>query len=100
MGQFADLLLDYPIVTLQEATENLKKPYPAWLLTREGFVAGTNLQAPWLWEIAQINKLLGENVFSIFAYNLARILRYGNDEFSTKKSSVLKRLIARFGTYP
>lgn len=99
MGQFAELLIDYPIVTLQEAKENLKEPYSAWILTREGFVAGTNLQSVWLWEASQINKLLGENVYSIFAYNLKRIRRYGNGEFFTKKGSVLKRLIPSLGTH-
>ena len=93
------LILDvnYPKLTLNEAKDQLKEFYPAWLLTREGMVIGANLMAIWLWNIPQLDILFSSNAATIFSSNFNRIPKEQNNEFYSKKAAVMKRVIARFG---
>ena len=83
---------DWPELTLEDDEKSIHAPYPAWLLTPEGTVKGSNLLAGWLWEEAQPNKLLGSNFSTIFSRNFKRIPKEKNGEFYTKKTSIMKRL--------
>ena len=91
---------DWPELTLEDDEKSIHAPYPAWLLTPEGTVKGSNLLAGWLWEEAQPNKLLGSNFSTIFSRNFKRIPKEKNGEFYTKKTSIMKRLEEEFGPEP
>lgn len=99
--EHTDLSLQEPEqITITQAEEYLKKPYPVWLLSPQGFVIAANLLSSWLWEAPQLNSLFDLNVFEIFYRNIRRIPEHKNDEFFRKKMQVLKRLIGDFGKDP
>jgi len=83
---------DYPQVKLSEAVDYLNESYPVWLLTPHGIVVGANRLTNWLWQIRQLNDLLGSNAFAIFRDNLRRMPKHANREFFTKKSAWVKRM--------
>src|SRR5438270_13029132 len=73
----ASLLADWPELPLEEEEKSIHAPYPAWLLTPEGTIKGSNLLAAWLWEVAH-NELLGSNFSTIFSRNFKRIPKEKN----------------------
>src|SRR5207342_2520713 len=81
----------------------LQDPYPAWYMDTKGVIRGANLMAFWLWDTLRITQiirpgtLLGRSIFSIFANNFQRIPVELNDEFYSKKSSIVKRMKANSG---
>src|ERR1051326_2719754 len=90
---------DWPKLSLEEEEKSMHAPYPAWLLTPEGTIKGSNLLAGWLWE-EHPHKLLGSNFSTIFSRNFNRIPKEKNGEFYTKKTSIMKRLEEEFGPEP
>src|SRR5437588_12584638 len=89
---------DYPKVKHSLAQTALQDPYPALYIDTQGVIRGSNLMAFWLWNTLHLSEpirpgtLLGISIFSIYANNFQRIPIEQNEEFYTKKSSMVKRM--------
>src|SRR6266700_1703834 len=100
------LNFDSPKIRLSLAQAALHEPYPSWLMDPYGFVRSANLMALWLWgglkeaEAIQPELLAGRNIFDIQAANFERIPLSRNLEFYTKRSALVRRASANWGSSP
>jgi len=94
------LNFDTPTIRLSLGQAILREPYPCWHLDSYGIIRSANLMAFWLWgelqhgQTIQPDRLIGKNIFDIYASNTDRIPFYRNVEFYTKQSALAKRATA------